>query len=248
MNKSTKLAFLALSTLLLASCAQRQYQPTATQMQRDNLVQIENAAQKQYFNCVGSARVNPEIAPSYKIVDEQVIYQNPDSPSKLNLMASNAKITEPQKKALLTYLGAVRPCRTAAISDLKSLPTLAVLHENYQGDMDILYSKLISKKITIGEANQQTAQIFAKLKVDYTAATQNINNQYSSQINQELQARQQEESQRRAIAAQYMMNQQAIQAQQNIANQQNLQNQMNLNKPVTTNCNRVGNQVNCTSY
>lgn len=248
MNKMEKIALFALSTLLLTSCAQRQYQPTAGEIQRGNSVQTENLAIKTYNSCFESAMTRPDIAPSYKIVDEQVAFQVFNSPNKLALMSSAAKITEPQKKALLTFLGAIQSCRTGVVSDLRSLPTLAVIYENYQGDLDILYSKLISKKITIGEANQQKSQLFSKLKADYTTATQNLNNQYNSQINQEMQARQQEDAQRRAIAAQYMMNQQAIQAQQNIANQQRLQNQINQNKSITTNCNRFGNQVNCTSY
>lgn len=248
MNNSAKLILLAVSGLLLASCAQRQYQPTAGEIQRNNSVQIENSAQSRLRQCTETAEAIPEVGANAKLVDSQVLNLKVDSPNRLELMTSEARITEVQKKALLAYLAATQSCRTGIKNDLSQIPPLFTLIDVYQGEMEILYARLISRKVTIGEANQQRAQLFSKLRTDYSAATQNLNSQFNSQISQELQARQQEDSQRRALAAQYLMNQQAIQSQQNIANQQRLQNQMNQNRPVTTNCNRFGNQVNCTSY
>ena len=99
-----------------------------------------------------------------------------------------------------------------------------------------VYAKLLSKEITIGQANREKTTRFSKLNSDTTNASQEIDNKLSSQHNQEVQATQAQDAQRRAIAAQYLINLQNINAQQ----------QMN-NKPVNTTCNRYGNQVNCTT-
>lgn len=235
------------SMSILTACAPWQYQLTPAEAAMDRTSKTHESAQIRNEACFASALANPEIAPSYKIVEEQIIFTRLDSQNKLSLMSSNAKITEPQKKALLTFLTAVRPCQNEIINDLKTIPSLSAILSNYDGDLDILYSNLISQKITIGEANQQKSKLVSKRRTDYAAAIQNLNNQLYTQINQESQAN----NQRRAVAAQFLMNQQAINAQQNLQyqqNQQNLLNQMNQNNPVTTRCNLFGNQVNCTSY
>ena len=87
-----------------------------------------------------------------------------------------------------------------------------------------------------GRNDRHTWSELGKLKSEYANGIAAMNNQYYQQVNQENQARQAEDMQRRAIAAQYLMNMQNINAAQ----------QMN-NRPVTTNCNRFGNQVNCTT-
>lgn len=253
-------ASLVVSLLALVGCVQRPYIPqmTPAQSARENSVNAVNGAMSRVSACSeGLRETKPafdgdkrdlSLAPSVNLVDKDVLFAKDDSPNKVALMSSSAKISPAQKKALLDYIQANQKCRAIIKNELSGYPALVTIYENYYGDIDILYSKLISREITIGDANRQKAQLLSKLKTDYASVTGAMNDRFNAQINQEVQAAQADAAQRRAIAAQYLMNQQQIQSQQNIANQQNLQNQINQNKPVTTNCNRYGNQVNCTSY
>lgn len=246
-----KLFWASIAFLSISGCVQRQYVPTQGEIRKSNSVAIVNAAQTNFKNCTASLtspEQNPKTLAAIEIVNKQVYVEKDDSPNKLELMSSNAKLNEKQKTALLEVISASQKCRSGIKSDLSSFPTLSIVYENFYGDLDIVHAQLLSKKITIGEANTQKAQLQSKAKSAYTAATSNLDNQFNSAISQEQQARQADEMQRRALASQYLMNQQAINAQQNIANQQMLQNQQNNNRVINTNCTRMGNSVNCSSY
>lgn len=246
MNKCKKIFSITVCLVGISGCAQHQYVPTQSEINKNNSINTVNAAQVNLKTCQDGVRgsgQNPKTLAAIEIVDKQVIYANADSPNKLELMSSTAKINDKQKNALLESISAFQKCREGIKSDLRSFQTLAVTYENFYGEMDIVYAQLISKKITIGDANTQKSQLALKAKTAYTTATSNLDNQYNSAINQEQQARQAEEMQRRALATQYLMNQQAISAQQQI----NQQNQINNNRPVNTNCYKIGNSVNCTT-
>jgi hypothetical protein len=246
---------LGISLLTLAGCTQLQYQAqmTPTQSARENAVSSVNATMSRVTLCTEGARETKpafvgdkrdfSLAPSVLLVDKEVLFSKDDDPNKVSLMSSSAKITPNQKKALLDYIQAYQKCRAIVRTELISYPSILTAYENYYGDSDILYSKLISREVTIGEANRQRAQLLSKFKTEYVSATGAMNDRYNSQINQEVQAAQAQDAQRRAIAAQYLMNQQNINAQQ----QMNTQNQINNNRPLNTTCNRFGNQVNCTT-
>ncbi|HQT21000.1 MAG: hypothetical protein B7Y05_08190 [Polynucleobacter sp. 24-46-87] len=244
-----KKIFLVIITILgISGCVQRQYVPTQSEIRKTNDVATVESAQGRFNRCqaeiVSPQQKNPKLLASAEIVTKQVYYDKEDSPNKLDLMSSSAKISDKQKNALLDVLAANQLCRAGLKTDLGTFPSLLVVYENYYGEMDIVNAQLISKKITIGDANTQKAKLQVKAKSDYVTASTNLNNQYNAAISQESQARQAEDMQRRAIASQYLMNQQAINAQQQI----NQQNQINNSRPVNTNCTRMGNSVNCTSY
>ena len=251
---------LLLVAAFLIGCVQRPYVPqmTPAQSARENSVNTVNSALSRVTACSeGLRETKPafegdkrdlSFAPSVNLVDKEVLFAKDSDPNKVMLMSSTAKINPAQRKALLDYIQANQKCRAIIRSELGGFPSLVTVYENYYGDTDIMYSKLVSKEITIGEANRQKVQLLAKLKTEYTAATGAMNDRYNAQINQEVQAAQADAAQRRAIAAQYLMNQQSINAAQQMNNQNQLNQQLLNNKPVTTNCNKFGNQVNCTSY
>ena len=248
-----KLSILTITLLILSGCVQRPYVPQMSPAQsnmesRKSQLASAQANLKSCGERMRNPEVNKKIAQSYAIVDNSIFFEKEDSPNKLTLMSSDAKITEAQKKALLEVVAAGQECRSGMKQNLASFPALLPVYENFYGDMDIVYANLISKKITIGQANQEKAKIMSRSKTDYANGINSMNNQYAQQVNQENQARQAEDMQRRAIAAQFLMNQQSINAAQQMNNQNQLNNQIMNNKPVTTNCNRSGNQVNCTSY
>ena len=80
--------------------------------------------------------------------------------------------------------------------------------------MDVLYALLLKNKIKIGEANLEKSKLLSNLRQEYSTASQNLANRYIQQINQEIQAAQADWAQRRAIASQYLMNQQQINSRQ----------------------------------
>ena len=258
MQKTLSLLLGAL--VILSGCVQRPYVPqmSPTQSAREASVTAVNSTMSRVQACSeGLRETKPafdgdkrdlSLAPSVNLVDKEVLFAKDTDPNKVMLMSSSAKITPAQKKAFLDYIQANQKCRAIVRAELGGYPALVTVYENYFGDSDIMYSKLISKEITIGEANRQKAQLLAKLKTEYTTATGAMNDRYNAQINQEMQAAQADAAQRRAIAAQFLMNQQNINAAQQMNNQNQLNNQILNNKPVNTNCNRYGNQVNCTSY
>jgi len=221
--------------LVLVGCAQHQYQApqdTYAQQQSARLRGQSNEWNMAKQTCISNLKANPSV----QLVYAEVFYENNSSPNKVELMSSTAKVTEKQKKAVLEYLSLNQACRAIDTQYGNSFPTIVSAMSAYYGDMDIVYAKLLSKEITIGQANREKTTRLSKLNSDTTNASQEIDNKLSSQHNQEVQATQAQDAQRRAIAAQYLINLQNINAQQ----------QMN-NKPVNTTCNRYGNQVNCTT-
>lgn len=245
-----------LCLILLVGCIPAYYQQpqmSSSQMARERAVETVNGAFSRAIECgnnlregklLGSSEVHQPLKDAAKIVDQEILVRNDSAPNKLELLSSTAKMTPKQKKALLDLLTAAGSCRKALTDGLSGYPSILAAVNSRYGDNDITYSKLISRKITIGDANQEMAQTFIRYSKEYNAATGSLDNQFNAQINREYQAAQAEEMQRRAIAAQYLMNQQAINAAQQINNQ----NQINNNRPRNTSCNRYGNTIDCTTY
>lgn len=255
MKKITPLLFAAIS--FLVGCA-NQIQPiteTSTQGERrlESAKRISTHEQSKLTKCSDNLRdpkVNPATALAYKVVDSDIIFRNEDAPNKITLMTTTAKINKRQIAYLLESIQPFQKCRTQIKEGLSMYPILLAPYENYYGEMDVVYSRLISGQITIGEANRQKAALVLKATNENTTAQERLTAKYANESDKEMQGRQAvmqaqqaEDMQRRAIASQYLMNLQNINAQQ----QMNYQNQINNNRPINTNCTRYGNQVNCTS-
>ena len=243
--KKIVIGLIMLFSLIGCAGKYQQYQPSPSEVKRDNTIASIRSSIERINQCSDKMRADapgagesfdPAVFSATKLVDSQVLFYLDSSPNKVELMSSTAKITNAQKQALLTYLAANQKCRQLSRTELAQYPSFLLAYDNYFGDTDVVYARLIAREITIGEANRQKAAILAKAKTEATAAGEKMNNQFNAAINQEIQAAQAQEAQRRAIAAQYLLNQQNINAQQ----------QMN-NKPINTTCSRWGNQVNCTT-
>jgi hypothetical protein len=75
---------------------------------------LMTSAQSNFNTCTENLRnpnINKKVAASTVIVDNEVFFRKDDSPNKVTLMSSNAKITETQKKALLDLISASQECR-----------------------------------------------------------------------------------------------------------------------------------------
>lgn len=251
---------LLLAPIILLGCTNNQYSATSldgsTQGERrlEGSKRIYAYEQNKLTKCSDSLRnssENPSSAAAFKVIDAEVFYRQEDSPNKLALMSSEKKINKKQSALLLEGVQSFQKCRLGIKEGLSMYPTLLSPFENYYGEMDVVYSKLISGQITIGEANRQQSQLALKAKNEFTSNSTALAARYNADSNREVQAIQAEERakqaadlQRRAIAAQYLMNQQAINAQQQI----NQQNQLNNQKPIRTNCTNFGTgMISCTS-
>lgn len=227
------LPFLLILLFGLSACA-NYGQQRQTQAQKESDVLFSKKAEwiKASNSCFDKVNSNPD----FKIITTEILVDSESSPTKMVLMTSNAKLSDKQKKVFLEYLPVVQKCRAIDNQYQSYFPEAVAVNRGYFSDMDIIYAKLIAREITIGQANRERASRIAKVQADFVTAESNIGKRLEAQHYQEVQAVSAQDAQRRAIAAQYLMNQQNINAQQ----------QMN-NRPVNTTCNRFGNQVNCTT-
>lgn len=220
-------------TLGLSACANNvQYTPTQAQNQVSALM----AKKTEWRSAVDACYQKLEANPVSQLVSTEVLFDGVNSPNKMTLMTSNLKLSEKQKKAFLEFLALNQKCRSIDAQFQGYFPEVVALKNSYYADVDVVYARLVSREITIGQANREKEALRAKSQADAVAIEKRNVNELEAQHYQEVQARSAQDAQRRAIAAQYLMNQQNINAQQ----------QMN-NRSVNTTCNRFGNQVNCTS-
>lgn len=232
--------------IALGGCAGGAFAPQTSLAQRNmdhnrSWINDYNSRAQTCFNNLRDANTNENLAKQVAIVDNEVFFVSDASPNKIILMASTSNITEIQAKALLEAITAGQECRVIKKQAFVMSPELGIAFNNWIGEMDIVYANLLSKMITIGQANQEKTKLNLKLQSENASAIASMNNQFGKQINYENQI-QRDNMQRYAVAAQFILNQQAI-----------YQNQINnqiLNKPVITNCNRSwsGSQINCITY
>lgn len=217
--------------LTLAGCAQRQNQQSQYYSQQMSLAQ---ANRNQLANTVKNANEAVESCtnslqddPATKIVYDQIIIRRIDSPNKLQLLSSQAKLNQSQIAALTKAWQLGQNCRQIHIDRLSDYPTIAKTRKDYYSDMDIVYANLLSKKITIGEANLKKVELMNRSANEGSAAYQKIIDGYNGRVEQArvqaYQAQQQDQARREAdnersrLAAaaflQNMSNQKAAQAQ-----------------------------------
>lgn len=164
-------------------------------------------------------------------------------PNQLPLeMLSNAAFpTEDEKQTLGVWVVARQACMDAgeAFRARYAPPEYRANMASNVNRVKLLAAKLYAKQITYGEFNQMRAE--NSLDSQRTMAT------LQQREREAMAARAAEDQARRdaavGAAIQNMQTQQLIQQQQQLQNQQLLQQNM----PRTTNCQRWGNQVNCTT-
>lgn len=87
------------------------------------------------------------------VVDSQIIVVTRDNPHAKALFSSSEKLTDQQAKALTNYLAETNTCRPIATEGLS--PEMIEIYQDFFKRLDNVYADLISKKITIGVANQE---------------------------------------------------------------------------------------------
>ena len=87
------------------------------------------------------------------LVDSQIIAVTRGNPHAKALFSSPDKLTDQQAKALANYLVEANSCRPIALEGLT--PEMTSLYLEFFKKIDGVYADLISRKITIGVANQE---------------------------------------------------------------------------------------------
>jgi len=127
--------------------------------------------QKQFADCINQAKMSD----AAKVVNNEVFEIVPKSEHKMNLFTTDNKITDDEANALTAYLASTSQCR--AISNQFSVSELAGIYRNFYSQVDVVYGNLLSRKISIGEANKE------KYELMQTAQSQWINYESTHKIN-----------------------------------------------------------------
>lgn len=172
-----------------------------------------------------------------KHLSEKTGIGRPGQPT-LQMLADKSRVTAEEKEALSTYSSARDQCLASGSSYRRAnMPSNVVFDLESSGQrVTLLLAKLYAGEMTYGEYNSARLENIQKLRSNLTTSDQ-----------QNAQARAADEDRRRAaagMALQNMQNQQLILQQQ----QQQQQLLMQQNRPRNTNCSRLGNQLNCTTY
>lgn len=147
----------AIAALVLIGCASR------AQMESDRLSAIFNKSNAESAICLTQLRS----IPAAQIVNNEIIFYPADNPNKIALLTSTVKITNQQSKALTEYMDANEKCRKEYLANFAAIPQItAAIQRNYNAN-DIIFSKLLAKEITIGEANRAVVEQRDKGKEDY---------------------------------------------------------------------------------
>lgn len=192
-------------------------------------------------------------SPNGKEVTKSLLVMSAGQENKYDLYSSKSRLSEAQKKLLKPFLMEQAKCNHF-LSDAASSTPYAVLIAKRNSAGDVIYTKLLSGQITIGEANLAVDQQSFKIKEEAASVRKSVQDGFKNSQNAEI--AEDAESKRR-LANSIRENQQLQQSQQLInQNQQMINNQMQQNikpaiprAPVQTNCTSYGaGTINCTTY
>lgn len=108
------------------------------------------------------------------LIHKEVLFASQGDANAKDLMSSKLRINAKQSAALDKFIIAQKSCRALRIDSLKNVPYLASAYLDYFKKSDELASLLLSKKITIGEANQKVVTLLQERTVSINEARQKI--------------------------------------------------------------------------
>jgi hypothetical protein len=225
-----KLWLLLLIAALSSGCALNQV----------NLSEQKNAEMKQRLAaCENEIRTTPAV----QLIDGEVIFNTLESANRVVLMASTSRINDRQANALVEYVQLTQKCRQITLEYGQYWPAQTAEQRRYYGDIDTTYAKLLSREITIGQANREKSEKVNKMLTVIDSINQRARDAQESQNRQA-------DSQNRANWANAL--QRMGQAFGNNAQYYQNQNNQLINNnqnpaPTTTRCNQWGSQINCTT-
>lgn len=149
--KYLKLALLCAPLSILVGCnqmrPQQSYAPAQVAPQQNSVAEQVRRGTQVASDCSKNHRETP----SGKIVESFIIF-NDNQANKYDLLSSKAKLNESQKKAFKLYLSDIDKCRNLFLDAYKGLPDQPIIKKDY-AFRDVIYGKLLSGQMTIGDAN-----------------------------------------------------------------------------------------------
>ncbi|MBU3545021.1 hypothetical protein ICN49_08835 [Polynucleobacter sp. MWH-Mekk-B1] len=120
-----------------------------------------------------------------KLVRKEILFANQKDEYAQGLMGSKQHLNSKQTVALEKYIIGQKSCRGVRLNALNKVPFLPTVWIEYYKKMDGLSSQLLSKKITIGEANQQSVNFLQERNVNINEARLKITSELSAMQQQE---------------------------------------------------------------
>jgi len=243
--KVAVMKFLAALALFFAlvGCETNRPIPTQAQAENDRLSRQVASAREAEKLCVDEMEKEPD----YKRTYDEIIYKRNDSPNKFDLMTNKNRLNEEQVEVLKRFVRISVKCREVSIAALSGTPYAAVQTKIFSA-FDAMYLKLMKGEITIGEANERRAEAIMQAQAEWERASGDLGARLNQMHNNEVNDRNQRAT---AMLPYIMQQQQNQQMQQQLWYQQQMQaitnNRPVLVAPTTTNCTRLGDQVNCTT-
>jgi hypothetical protein len=239
MNIKNKFCMLAISfvSFLVAGC--QSYQPTAAEVRATKMRGIDSQVMSAQSDCVKKLDAEPSII----ITKQEILIDDLNASNKFELLTNKNKISDRQKVILSRAIALQQNCNSIAINGYRDIPILRVFYQTHYSSLDVIYSKLLTGESTIGAANQMKLEAMTKYHQDLVAANKIISDEFKTDYNNEIAARDRDRQARLAAYSAFVQQQQT----QQLINQQN-QNAIKQSIPTQTNCYRVGNNVSCTSY
>jgi hypothetical protein len=186
--------------------------------------------------CVDQVKANPVYA---GVLRRFPIFSMDQVP--LSQLMDDTYATPEEGQALIALHDAAGSCRKARAAIWQTVhPEGAAVQRAVEAPLAEIYAGLVQRQITWGEGIKR-----------FRALGQAVQQQMAEVTNRRVQGidqRHRAEQERRSQALQTLSNSLILQGQMQ---QQQFQNQQlinSMNRPVNTNCTRIGNSVNCTSY
>ncbi|SNX27708.1 hypothetical protein SAMN06295945_0024 [Polynucleobacter meluiroseus] len=152
------LSYICLSTVILAGCASNKSNSSdAISASNDGLQKQVQAVQQKMSACIADVNKTEDA----KYVDSYVIAITPNNPNAKKLFNSADFITDEQATILKRFKDSTLQCR--GITKELPKPEMVAVYEYYYSKVDDVYADLISKRITIGVANQERS-----MRIQYT--------------------------------------------------------------------------------
>ncbi len=217
---------------------------TQAQIEFERISETLVSAKARFDECKKSISTNNSI----KTVNELILKDQNDD-RKLEFLTSKNLISKEYKLAIKEAFPISNRCRGIALEGIaKAHPDLANVQANGYASFDFIMVDVINDKIkTVSELNRKYLEALSTYNSNWDEVEKRISTYLEQQHSAELQGRRVEQQQRQSstgAAIQNWMN--AQQLFNKSLSQQNYINQAT--KPTYTNCNVIGNAVNCSSY
>lgn len=230
---------LTISVVSFSMAGCQSYQPTAAEVRATKMQGTDSQVITAQSACIKKLDAEPSII----ITKQEILIDDLNAPNKFELLTNKNKITDRQKVILSRAITVQQNCNSIAINGYKEIPILRVFYQTHYSSLDLIYSKLLARESTIGAANQMKLDAMTKYHQDLVAVNKIISDEFKSDYNNEIAARDRDRQARIAAYSAFVQQQQT----QQLINQQN-QNAIRNSMPTQTNCYKSGNNISCSSY